>query len=214
MANNASSYVPGNCTWYVADQLPWIPAGLGNAGDWLDRAAAKGFVTAALPVTGSVVVYRPGPGYDLTFGHVAIVTGVNPNGTFQVREMNYSWFNKVDERSSTMDGVAGFILPPGSISAKQQPAGQVAASTTAATAGSDLVHISYPGGGIDVANPLAGVVTNTGNWIKGRAVPALETNLVPIVVGLIIAGVILSRSGGRSPGSRPAPPPKIVPVPV
>ncbi len=109
--SSAAAYTWGNCTYYVAQVASWIPGGLGNAGDWLTNAEAKGFKTSSTPQVGSVAVYGAGGGYS-QFGHVAYVTGVNGNGTFDVSEMNFTGLNQVDQRTSTMGDVLGFILPP------------------------------------------------------------------------------------------------------
>ncbi len=109
--NNALSYVLGQCTAFVAALLNWIPAGLGNAADWLSNARAKGFQTSSTPAPGEVVVYGAGGGYS-AFGHVGVVAGVNPDGTFQVVEQNYLAPFEVDVRTSTLADVEGFVVPP------------------------------------------------------------------------------------------------------
>lgn len=110
--SNEASYTFGNCTYYVAKVLDWVPAGLGDAKDWLANAQAKGLPTTNIPTPGSVVVYGAGQGMS-PFGHVAIVQSLNGDGTFNVSEMNFAGFNQVDTRRSTMSDVQGFILPPG-----------------------------------------------------------------------------------------------------
>lgn len=115
--NNAASYVWGTCTWFVAETFSWIPAGLGNAKDWLANAQKKGLQTESTPHVGDVVVYGAGHGYDPNYGHVAIVTAVNPvstrmGPTFTVEEMNAKGLDVVSTRTSTMADVLGFIKPP------------------------------------------------------------------------------------------------------
>lgn len=107
--NNAASYTWGNCTYYVAKIASWVPTGLGNARDWLANARAKGLQTSSMPTVGSVAVSDAGQ-----FGHVAYVTAVHPNGTFDVSEMNFSaGLNQVDTRSGLDPSQwLGFILPP------------------------------------------------------------------------------------------------------
>lgn len=118
-----ASYAYGQCTYYVASVLSWIPAGLGNAVDWIDNAQAKGLPTSDTPQAGAVVVYKGGSfaatsdtpaGWYSSLGHVAVVTRVNADGTFEVSEANYggSTVAKPDSRASTMADVEGFILPP------------------------------------------------------------------------------------------------------
>lgn len=113
MADNAWSYFLGQCTYWAAKIASWIPAGLGNADTWVANAKAKGFSISPIPVKGSVVQYAAGPDYS-SFGHVAVVTAVDPGGSgFTVSEMNYKGVGVVDTRHSSMADVVGFILPPG-----------------------------------------------------------------------------------------------------
>ena len=103
------SYYAGQCTYWVALHFP-TPPGLGNAYQWFGRAAADGLPESQTPVAGGVVVYGPGGGYSED-GHVAFVLQVNADGTFVVSEMNFMGIGIVDERTSTMADVEGFIDP-------------------------------------------------------------------------------------------------------
>lgn len=118
--SNELSYAFGNCTYFVAKTLPWIPGGLGDAYQWIANAKAKGLQVSNTPVVGSVVVYGQGNGYS-QFGHVAVVQSLNSDGTFNVSEMNFAGFNQTDTRTSSMKDVAGFILPPGTTSSQNVP---------------------------------------------------------------------------------------------
>lgn len=97
---NGSPNVPGelisplgyyyrNCTDYAAWKLKerGVPAstyqGLGNANTWDDRAAARGGLTTSTPQAGDIAVWNTG-----TFGHVAYVHSVNPDGTVTVSDYN------------------------------------------------------------------------------------------------------------------------------
>lgn len=113
MTAATQAYAFGNCTYYVATRFPGIYAWLGNAQNWIVNAKKQGYTTLASPAPDTVVVYGPGNGYS-SLGHVAVVDHVNSDGTFQVSEMNYRGYNLVDQRRSTMRGVIGFIVPPGS----------------------------------------------------------------------------------------------------
>lgn len=117
--SNEASYLFGQCTYYVARALDWVPSGWGNAADWWSHAGSAGFARTSIPTPGSVVVYGAGQGYS-PYGHVAKVESVNGDGTFNVSEMNFNGWNQVDQRRSTMNDVLGFILPPGG---KPDPAG-------------------------------------------------------------------------------------------
>src|SRR5262252_10719349 len=82
----ALNYTWGNCTRWVAEQLAWIPSGLGNANQWLTNARARGLPTigpTSAPPIGSVAVWSTGQ-----LGHVAEVVGIVPGG-FEVLEKNW-----------------------------------------------------------------------------------------------------------------------------
>lgn len=110
---SADSYVYGDCTYGMALLYPGIAPDMGNAADWVRSARAKGYPVLQYPVPGAIVSYGAGQGYS-SFGHVASVVNVFDDGTFLVKEMNYSGWNTWDERRSTMVDVQGFIVAPGS----------------------------------------------------------------------------------------------------
>lgn len=106
------SYDPGECTRGACALEGWVRDGWGNADQWLARARAQGFDIAGTPVQDSIVCYRPGGLYS-ALGHVAVVAYVHNPHYFRVREMNFVAFGVYDDRDSTLQDVAGFILPPG-----------------------------------------------------------------------------------------------------
>lgn len=79
-----NGYVPGYCTWYVANKRIQIgrglPANLGNASTW-DNYAPQGW--NRVPAVGAAVVTS-----ERGAGHVAFVEAVNPDGSVVVSEMN------------------------------------------------------------------------------------------------------------------------------
>lgn len=83
----------GWCTWYVAQRrpIPWS----GDAWSWFASAQAMGWATGQQPRPGSIMVSWE----NFWYGHVAYVEKVNPDGTFQVSEMNYTQFGVVDYRT-------------------------------------------------------------------------------------------------------------------
>ena len=94
--------------------FPDLPDNLGNAYEWLGKAAADGLHTVTTPAVDTIVVYGRGGGYSEADGHVAKVTAVGPGGlTFTVTEMNYKGSGIIDTRVSTMQDVLGFVYPPG-----------------------------------------------------------------------------------------------------
>ncbi len=79
--SSGNTYAWGNCTWYVKNRRPDLPNMLGNGGQWVANAAARGYTTGSSPRVGAVA---EGP------GHVMYVESVHDNGTITVSEMNYN----------------------------------------------------------------------------------------------------------------------------
>ncbi len=79
----------------------------------MTSAKKQGYTVLSSPAPDTVVVYGAGNGYS-SLGHVAVVDSVNADGSFMVSEMNYTGYDVVDSRRSTMKGVIGFVVPPGS----------------------------------------------------------------------------------------------------
>lgn len=106
-----ATYEGGQCTWFVANALDWVPASWGHAKTWATNAKAQGYVVTNTPHVGAVAAW---PGVS-DYGHVAVVKSVNNDGSFTVEEMNYSNgpFSKDTRRVLSPQG-AEFILPPGS----------------------------------------------------------------------------------------------------
>lgn len=76
-----NTYVWGNCTWYVKNRRPDMPNQLGNGGQWVANAAARGYATGSTPRVGAVAEVP---------GHVMYVESINSNGTVNISEMNYN----------------------------------------------------------------------------------------------------------------------------
>jgi surface antigen len=104
----------GYCTYYVATRrcVPW----LGDANGWYSAAAAMGYKEGKLPVAGAIVVFVPGMDGVSPEGHVAYVEAVGPAdgipaGSFELSEMNFAGWNRVDYRviSNTSADIEGFI---------------------------------------------------------------------------------------------------------
>jgi surface antigen len=74
-----NTYYRGYCTWYAKERRPDLPNMLGNGGQWVASAAARGYATGTTPRAGAVAE---------TTGHVAYVESVNGNGTIVISEMN------------------------------------------------------------------------------------------------------------------------------
>lgn len=93
--------------WNVVLGKPWsnVNPSYGNARNWPTLAAMQGYSVGSSPIPGAIAVWQNLGGY----GHVAIVTGVNGNGTFNVSEYNYSISESFDTRSGISPGGALFI---------------------------------------------------------------------------------------------------------
>ena len=102
-------FAPGYCTWYVFNLVPYIPW-LGNAWEWFSQAQAYGWPTGQAPRVGAIMVT-----WESSFGHVAYLTDVYPDGSWSVTEMNFKGLWVVSTRTIRPGGVPliGFIYPPG-----------------------------------------------------------------------------------------------------
>lgn len=105
-----ASYIAGQCTWFVAKTLDWVPPHWGDAKTWPANARAEGFIVTDKPQVGAVAAW---PGLSDN-GHVAVVKSVNADGSFTVSEMNYQGPYVTDSRTVPNAQGAQFILPPGS----------------------------------------------------------------------------------------------------
>lgn len=74
-----NTYYQGYCTWYAKERRPDLPNMLGNGGQWVANAAARGLATGSAPRAGAIAEIP---------GHVAYVESVNGNGTITISEMN------------------------------------------------------------------------------------------------------------------------------
>lgn len=68
------------CTDYVYSQRQDIPTGMGNAKDWIGSARVERLAYDQVPQVNDVAVIVNGEfGFSEEFGHVAMVTSVNPD---------------------------------------------------------------------------------------------------------------------------------------
>lgn len=106
---SAEDHFPwGWCTWYVAQRrdVPWH----GDAKTWVASARALGWLTGSTPRVGAMMVTNE----SYSYGHVAYVEKVDPDGSWTVSEMNYAGFGLVDLRiirpsQAKQVSVVGFI---------------------------------------------------------------------------------------------------------
>jgi surface antigen len=91
-----NTYYNGYCTWYAKNRRPDLPNMLGNGGQWVANAAARGYATGSAPRAGAIAEIP---------GHVAYVESVNPDGTMVISEMNGpAGFGKTDTRTVASSG--------------------------------------------------------------------------------------------------------------
>ncbi len=92
---------PGQCTWYVNYKRPGLPNGMGNGGQYLANARAKGLSTGSVARPGSLIVTTE----NAYYGHVAYVESVS-GSRVTITEMNYAGPYIVTRRTlSTNDPV-------------------------------------------------------------------------------------------------------------
>lgn len=96
---------PGHCTWYVNSVRSDLPNGMGNGGQYLANARARGMATGSTARVGAIIVTS-----ESGYGHVGIVTAVG-NGTVTVREMNYVGLGIVSQRtiSANFYAIKGYV---------------------------------------------------------------------------------------------------------
>jgi len=103
-AAGGNRFAYGYCTWYVYNRrpVPW----LGNAWEWYGQAQRAGWATGPTPRSGAIMVT-----WESSFGHVAYVESVAPDGSWTVSEMNFQAWGVVTSRTIRPGGVPliGFI---------------------------------------------------------------------------------------------------------
>ena len=96
---NRNAY--GNCTWFAWEYRqdigrPLPNAVLGHANTWNLSLGRMGYLINRSPAVGAIMQSSAGGG---GYGHVAVVTGIDSDGSVTVREMNYAGYNVVSERT-------------------------------------------------------------------------------------------------------------------
>lgn len=88
---SGNTYALGYCTHYAKQMRPDLPNRMGDAIRWPSSARAAGFSVGTTPRVGSIAQRG---------NHVSYVTGVNVDGTFNVREQNWVGLGIVSSRSN------------------------------------------------------------------------------------------------------------------
>ena len=89
----AESYAAGNCTQYVYNRILQLDGAIsttmGNGMDWGASGKTYGYDVSNTPKAGTAVSFQPSvAGADKTYGHVAFVEHVYPDGSILISEMN------------------------------------------------------------------------------------------------------------------------------
>ncbi|WP_303974644.1 phage tail tip lysozyme [Streptococcus merionis] len=117
-------YAYGQCTWGVAarinqlglklkgrngEKIPIIST-MGNGQDWVRTAASLGGETGSIPKVGAIISFAGGShGSDASYGHVAFIEKVYPDGSFLISETNVNGNpNYTFRRISGVDSTLSF----------------------------------------------------------------------------------------------------------
>lgn len=104
----SNGYDYGYCTWYVATQVA-VPSNWGNASSWAYYARLSGWNVSKAPTVGAIAQTGNAAG---GLGHVAIVTGVNADGSVTVRDMNgFAGWGRVGTGTVGAGVFQNFITP-------------------------------------------------------------------------------------------------------
>lgn len=102
-----NTYAFGFCTFWAAkrreDVGKPIPNTWGDAHTWDDRAATMGYIVDRTPGVGAIMETDAGE-----LGHVAFVEKVNPDGTWEISEMNAPHWDVVSSRTFKAGDAAGY----------------------------------------------------------------------------------------------------------
>lgn len=105
--DSGNMYEFSQCTWwvYVRRHQLGLPVGsyLGNGAQWASSARALGYWVDNTPRhVGDIMVFRTGQeGASSTYGHVAIVESINPDGSITTSECGSSLQGKTVSRTFT-----------------------------------------------------------------------------------------------------------------
>jgi surface antigen len=93
-SGDLNRFAYGQCTYWANmryHQLTgyWVPW-LGDAYQWVAGAEQYGWIVSARPHVPSIIVLQPGVQGASSYGHVAVVERMNPDGS--VYTSNYNWY--------------------------------------------------------------------------------------------------------------------------
>jgi surface antigen len=120
-ASYTSTYNPftyGQCTYWAdyyyhyltGHWVPWV----GSALDWGYGAQRFGWVVSMQPKVYSIIVLQPGVQFAGVYGHVAVVTKINADGSVVTSNMNWTGqFGQVSQVTFWPGGSTRFVWYPG-----------------------------------------------------------------------------------------------------
>lgn len=209
-----AGYTYGECTYYVDSVTPWIQGDLlGDAKDWLSRAAQYGLQEGTVPIPGSIAVIEPGqPGVEVSpLGHVAKVDSVNTDGSVTLSDMNWNYeLGVVQQHDLPASAITGYIYAPSgdTSTALQQAANPslTAAQLAGWTFGPFNNNTPGIGGLGDVVQTIGGVpgtIANTIGQAVGGFLQAIAKGFEIFVgVAFMVAGIWIlvthSKTGGQA----------------
>jgi surface antigen len=102
-------YAPGNCTYWAyarrAQVGEPIPNTWGNASTWAFYAQIGGYLVDHTPTRGAIMQISD---VDNNLGHVAFVESVDPDGTWNISEMNVLGLYIVDHKAMPASAAADY----------------------------------------------------------------------------------------------------------
>ena len=106
--DTGNAYEFSQCTWwaYVRRHQLGLPVGshMGNGADWAASARRLGYWVDNTPRVGDIICFGRGQyGSDATYGHVAIVEQVGPDGSITTSECGSVMQGKTYSRTLTAD---------------------------------------------------------------------------------------------------------------
>ena len=106
--DTGNAYEFSQCTWwaYVRRHQLGLPVGshMGNGADWAASARKLGYWVDNTPRVGDIICFGRGQyGSDATYGHVAIVEQVGPDGSITTSECGSVMQGKTYSRTLTAD---------------------------------------------------------------------------------------------------------------
>lgn len=102
-------YAPGNCTYWVYSRRAQvgepIPNSWGNASSWALNAQLEGYTVDHTPSQYAIMQIST---VDKGLGHVAFVESVDPDGTWNISEMNVLGLYIVDHKAMPASAAADY----------------------------------------------------------------------------------------------------------